>query len=623
MTKERQASQTPEQTTNETITTVQKKDQSNAAQIQELKKAEFIANYQSALGTFLGPKLYEAIAPYLSFEKMRSYANQAIEAAGSAGADWVNSSVYGEQLDENQKGQLSSLFSGKADELAKEFLESEAGKKILNKLQEFVGENPWVVVSVGILAAAGAVLADMEIPELKKKFKLGKGFSASAGVDLGSLRNIAIQSVSAGLEYKSAVLTSALTVSHSAENGVTGKHTLNIGDEKRNLNTNTQFDEGGVQSYEVGGLYTFKDNSSISGKISGTRTSQNPDAELNYTTKRGNTTHSTGINYSGENNSISGNYTRQTENGFSQGLDLKSDQQNGTTLDSRVGYSKTTGDTTNSFEFKSHNADAYSLGYATDTKFSDSLSSSFGFDYNSKDGFTGSNSTTFGKKEKHIKTDLEVNEQGIKAYGLSGFYTLNDNTSLSGSIKGNSEQAVPNIDLQIKTKSGDLTHTGQIKYSGTENTLTGLYSGSSERLNYGLMLETDLTGNQLSKLGANIKYDPEGSDYYSASFQSDLLKQEHTLDLSMQKQVTDELTLRGTQGFNYNQDSGLSSNTELLGAYKMNNDLSLIGGAEYNYNQQNGGKILPKIGVQYKDIPTVITFDPENKSVSVGLTLKF
>ena len=121
----------------------------------------------------------------------------------------------------------------------------------------------------------------------------------------------------------------------------------------------------------------------------------------------------------------------------------------------------------------------------------------------------------------------------------------------------------------------------------------------------------------------NVKYSPTDSDYYSASFQSNLLQNQHSLDFSAQKQITDDLTLRGTQGFDYNSDSGLSSNTELLGAYKLNNDLSLIGGAEYDYNQQNGGNILPKIGVQYKDVPTVITFDPERKSISVGITLKF
>lgn len=626
MAKERQQSQTPEQIATEATTQTTKKGKSNSDQIQEMKKAEYTSNYESALGKFLGPKLYEAIAPHLSFEKMASYADQAIEGAASAGSDWVNDSVYGGQLNEEQSKQLTELFQNKSAELAKEFLESEKGQKVLNKIQEFVGENPWVVVSVGILAAAGAVLADMDIPEIKQKFKLGKGFSASAGVDLGSLRNIALKSVSAGLEYQSESLKSALTVTHSDEKGFSGQHTLHIGDDKKNVKTDTQFNGEGIQSYEASGLYTFNENSSISGKVSGTGDSERPNAELNYTTKKDGTTHSAGVNYSGAENTVSGNYTRTDENGFSQGLNVESGANgNGLSkLGSSTGYKKTDGDNSQSVQFNTDAiSESYSLGYSADRKVSDRLNTSFGLGYDSAEGFSGSNSTMFGKEEKHIKTDLEINEQGIKAYGLSGFYQLNDDTSFSGSISGNKEQSVPNMELQVKTKTGDITHTGELKYSGSENTLTGLYSGSSERLNYGLMLETDLEGNQLSKVGGNVKYDPEGSDYYSASYQTDLLKKEHSLDLSMQKQVTDDLTLRGTQGFDYNQNDGLSSNTEVLGAYKLNNDLSLIGGAEYNYNQQNGGNILPKIGVQYKDIPTVITFDPEKKSVSIGLTLKF
>ena len=131
-----------------------------------------------------------------------------------------------------------------------------------------------------------------------------------------------------------------------------------------------------------------------------------------------------------------------------------------------------------------------------------------------------------------------------------------------------------------------------------------------------------MEGNQLSKVGGNVNYAPEASDYYSASFQSDLLNNSHSIDLSAQKRFSD-LSVRGTQGFDYNQDSGFSSSTEVLGAYHMNNDLALIGGAQYDYNSQDGGNILPKIGVQYKNIPTVITYDPKNKSVSIGITLKF
>ena len=624
MAKQKQTQQTPEQTNPKTTTEKPGSDKSNSQQIQDLKKAEFTMNYQAALGKALGPKLYELIAPHLSFEKMSSYANKAIGGIADAGVDWANSSLYDGQLSKEQEETLSTDFQDKANEFAKEFLESEEGQAVLNKIQEFIGENPYVVVGIGILAALGAVLADMDIPEIKQKFKLGDDFILKAGADIGSLRNIALKSVSLGLEYQTESIQSSLTVSHSEENGASGNHSMTIGHDQQNVKTNTNFNEKGVSDYDISGLYNFNKDSQLSGSVKGTADSKGPDIGIKGQTKIGETTHSGSVDYSNDSNTLAGNYNALNSDGHTYGLALESDLATGglSKLTRSSGY--TTSDETSSTSLQ-HKADLLtgesSINYRTEETLSEKLKTSFELEA-SNDAFSAKNSTTFGSEERYFKTDLEISDEGIKAYNLSGLYELNDNTSFSGSLGGNSDQDTPNIDLQVKTKRGDITHTGQLKYSGSENTLTGLYSGNSERLNYGLMLEGDTEGNQLSKVGGNVNYDPEGSDYYSASFQSDLLNDTHSLDLSAQTRFSD-LSIRGTQGFDYNQDSGLSSSTEVLGAYHMNNDLALIGGAQYDYNSQDGGNILPKIGVQYKNIPAVITYDPKNKSVSIGLTLKF
>ena len=624
MAKQKQTQQTPEQTNPKTTTEKPGSDKSNSQQIQDLKKAEFTMNYQAALGKALGPKLYELIAPHLSFEKMSSYANKAIGGIADAGVDWANSSLYDGQLSKEQEDTLSTDFQDKANEFAKEFLESEEGQAVLNKIQEFIGENPYVVVGIGILAALGAVLADMDIPEIKQKFKLGDDFILKAGADIGSLRNIALKSVSLGLEYQTESIQSSLTVSHSEEKGASGNHSMTIGNDQQNVKTNTNFNEKGVSDYDISGLYNFNKDSQLSGSVKGTADSKGPDIGIKGQTKIGETTHSGSVDYSNDNNTLAGNYNALNSDGHTYGLALESDLATGglSKLTRSSGY--TTSDETSSTSLQ-HKADLLtgesSINYRTEETLSEKLKTSFELEA-SNDAFSAKNSTTFGSEERYFKTDLEISDEGIKAYNLSGLYELNDNTSFSGSLGGNSDQDTPNIDLQVKTKRGDITHTGQLKYSGSENTLTGLYSGNSERLNYGLMLEGDTEGNQLSKVGGNVNYDPEGSDYYSASFQSDLLNDTHSLDLSAQTRFSD-LSIRGTQGFDYNQDSGLSSSTEVLGAYHMNNDLALIGGAQYDYNSQDGGNILPKIGVQYKNIPAVITYDPKNKSVSIGLTLKF
>ena len=76
------------------------------------------------------------------------------------------------------------------DPVVERMIRSETGEKLVQK-QHGVGSNPYAVAAVGILVAAGAFLADADIPTLKQSIKLGGGFEANGSVD-GSLPNIAL-----------------------------------------------------------------------------------------------------------------------------------------------------------------------------------------------------------------------------------------------------------------------------------------------------------------------------------------------------------------------------------------------------------------------------------------------
>ncbi len=106
-------------------------DESNSAIAEEVPGASDggLANYQSALGSWLGGELYDAVSPHLTMDKLSGYAT-----------DGLNSvlKLLGEQLNN----------IGESDEAAVE--------------------------------AFAEALANVEIPELEKKFDLGKGFSALA-----------------------------------------------------------------------------------------------------------------------------------------------------------------------------------------------------------------------------------------------------------------------------------------------------------------------------------------------------------------------------------------------------------------------------------------------------------
>ena len=85
-----------------------------------------------------------------------------------------------------------------------------------------------------------------------------------------------------------------------------------------------------------------------------------------------------------------------------------------------------------------------------------------------------------------------------------------------------------------------------------------------------------------------------------------------------------DFSLRGHQQFKYNEQDQLKSNTELMARYHMGTDLSLIGGADIKHDFQTGQTVmLPKAGIQYKDVPIVLSYDPQTKATSVGITLKF
>ena len=60
----------------------------------------------------------------------------------------------------------------------------------------------------------------------------------------------------------------------------------------------------------------------------------------------------------------------------------------------------------------------------------------------------------------------------------------------------------------------------------------------------------------------------------------------------------------------------MTSSTELLGVYAVNDDYSIIGGASTTAVDVRG-TFIPA-GIQYKDVPIVIEYNPEHKSVGVG-----
>ena len=89
------------------------------------------------------------------------------------------------------------------------------GAGIINSIGSFVDDHPRLIVVIALLAAAAAVLTDMDIPELKAKFKITDDLESSIGVKLGSFQNIALEQIQGELKYHSNNILAAVQVTYS------------------------------------------------------------------------------------------------------------------------------------------------------------------------------------------------------------------------------------------------------------------------------------------------------------------------------------------------------------------------------------------------------------------------
>ena len=245
----------------------------------------------------------------------------------------------------------------------------------------------------------------------------------------------------------------------------------------------------------------------------------------------------------------------------------------------------------------------------------------------SKEGeFGGSISGQIGNQERHIKGSVELSEEGITAFQIGGAIGLSNQTSLSGSVNGTDPTQIPNWKMQIQSKQGDFTHTGDLNYNASTQDLQAKYSGKSESMLYYANLTSTTDSGAMTpfkKFESGVRYTPQQGDVYSLDYGYNFQDESHNMDLVAQKRLGD-FSVRGHQNLQYDDSRGMRSNTELMGAYHIGNDLALLGGADIGHNFNSGDtSVKAKAGIQYKDVPIVLSYDPATKSTSVGITLKF
>lgn len=252
-----------------------------------------LANYQAALGQWLGGELYGAVAEHLTLESMSGYANKAL--LGAFGA--VSGSL--ENLDPaNNKADLtkfSAAFKAEFGTVAGEWLEKN-GSGFSASLADWVDANPELIVAAALLAAAGAYLANADAPELSHAFKLGD-YTAELGAKIGKLRDLSLEQVSLELSHATAPLVAAIKVSPDGSQTKT-EFSGSVGDSEGNIKTSGEFIGQDLAVFNVAGLLKNGNTTTKAGyKANNNPGSESSKLNVNVETENGGITRVRGAEY--------------------------------------------------------------------------------------------------------------------------------------------------------------------------------------------------------------------------------------------------------------------------------------------------------------------------------------
>ncbi len=202
----------------------QRKQQAPTEKKEPEEKSSGLKNYEATLGKWLGPKLYNAISDQITLGKMSKYADSGMKSALKA---------LGKTLGDLSEGQLSDAdVNNLIKALQKEYgtvagaWVKENGGGLTDALSGFVDANPEIIVAIGLLAAAGAIAADMDLPQFSTSIGVKGGFSVEVGAKLGSIQHLALEKIEAGLSYESKKLKAKWVGTFDDEDGYGTKMNL-------------------------------------------------------------------------------------------------------------------------------------------------------------------------------------------------------------------------------------------------------------------------------------------------------------------------------------------------------------------------------------------------------------
>ena len=500
---------------------------------QEKKRAAAAKkSYESLLGSFLGGKLYEAMSKELSAEKLLGHGEKGVEGALGALTGLISPVDGFAAMDEKAEADAVKKFGdaiGKwAQEEAVEWLKSDDGKAFLTKVNHWFEGNPGWVVAIAMVAAAGAVAANIDIPKIKQKFKIGDNVTMSAGIDLNKIRDIAFKGATVGVQYAKDGFKAGAEYGYEAGEGDTAdKHSLtaSVGNKQNTLSTSASL-QGEVLVIDTKGTHKGKGYSA-----------------------------SAGLKHKKDG--------ADSSNLANVGLKIGDKNENVTAAAS---YDLGTG--------------ALAINLGSLQQFGDlSLRNTAGYD--SKAGQTHG---------------IGIDAQLAEKFKLSLDYRMSEVQGQSLAVKGSKQWGEGNDQFSL---------TGSGKFNIDDGRVDSAKLGFSWR-----------DKKEFSSIVAQLEHK---------------YKDVPTTKLHLMAETTfGEIMVRG-QNTTTLSDGNLAANwSQVHAAYAVTKDWTLYGGGKYGYQNQNIGGLNDsqrgawvEAGAQFRGVALGISFRPEDKAVSFGITIPF
>lgn len=514
------------------------------------EKTSGLENYQNLLGEKLGGKLYEALADQLTLDKVAGYANDGLTGA----LEGLVGLLEDYESNAGDVDKFAEALSTKYAEVAGEWVKN--NPQIVDAVRGWVDEHPGTVataaVTVALLAAAAAILTDQDIPELKEKFNIGGGLTAELAAKLGSIQNIALEQVTAKLEYAAANIQAGLELSSENLDGVSGKAEVTVGSDTRSATLSGEFDQDGLNVYNFSALWGLDENRRLTGSTEGTGEGLGI-STVTLETVDGKNTRSHSLSYNAQTDifSVSDAFTQLTDVGTFKG------------------------------------------------------SSTFG-----SDGSTALRGEYEGNPTgiQGLNTSLSL-ESILQRNGASSAYDLSHTERLGLGVSYTRDALKAELDAAFST---DGNHS--ISGSAQNDFGNGHKAGGSFNLGVG--------DERLLDVGAFYSYtDRESFRSFMAQYAYRSENDTHDMGFRVDQKLGEIYGRLEQQVVLSNM--GQRYSTTASGAYFLDDDLAVIGGVQYQTNDRGEHNFLPQAGMQVGGVPLVVTYDPKQKGVTVGITVPF